>query len=106
MPRYTYTGEENAQLPKFELLKAGDYPFEIVGFDTGFSKGKDTKGCDNVELKTKFFHHDNGVVNWEKPVAQWTETLTFPDDSVRDRDVRKFLTGRLNMFAKSTGMEV
>ncbi len=99
MPKFTYTGEDNEQL-KFELLKAGDYPFELVALDTGFSTGSKTRGCEQAELKLKFFTD----ATFTKPLGQWTETLTFPDDSIRDKDTRKFLTGRLNMFAKSTGI--
>jgi hypothetical protein len=54
-----------------ELLK-GDYPFEVVGFDTCLCPfGKEEKGSDMVELKLKFYRDEK----FTTPLAQWTEKL-------------------------------
>jgi hypothetical protein len=95
MPKYQYTEEENE---RFDLLKAADYPFEIVGYDSGISKSQKTNGCDQMELKLRFFTD----TTFSTPVGQWTETLTFPDSGRPDTD--RFLQGRLNMFVKSANM--
>lgn len=96
MPKFQYTEEE---VPKFEVLKNGDYHFEVVGFATSLGKGK-VNGCDVVELKVKWFADRT----FSKPIAQWTEYLTFPQ--TQDKDLNRFLGGMLNMFAKCTGLSV
>lgn len=95
MPKYQYTEEE---VPQFELLKPGDYPFEIVGFETGIANKGKTNGCETVSVKTKFYSDKT----FKTPVAQWTERLTFPETS--NKELNSFLQGTLNMFVKCTGM--
>lgn len=95
MPKYQYTEEE---VPQFELLKNGDYHYEIVGFETGIANKGKTNGCEIVTLKVRFFTDRT----FEKPIAQWSERLTFPE--TQSDDLNKFLQGTLNMFAKSSNM--
>lgn len=70
MPKTTFKTPE----PPLNERLNGDYPFEVVACDFGISnsKGK-TNGSETMELKLKFFRD----ATFEKPVAQWTETLYF-----------------------------
>lgn len=97
MPQFTYTDED---VPQWELLKTGDYYFQVVGFDEGIANKGKTNGCPIVTMKLRFFTDRT----FQKPVAQWTERLTFPQTG--DRDLNKFLGGLLNMFAKCTNMRI
>lgn len=101
MPSFQYTGDD---VPQFELLKSGNYGFEVIGADKGISNSGKTNGCETLSIKVKFFT-DN---EFKKPVAQWTERLTFPQLSGRDpktMDLNKFLNGVCNMFVKCTNMK-
>lgn len=99
MPKFTYTEEENE---RFELLKNGDYPCEVVSYDSDLSKSSKTRGCSQISLAFRFYEDSK----FEKPVAQWTETLTIPDVMSLAKDTARFLAGRLNMFAKSFNIAV
>lgn len=96
MPSFNYTDEE---VPQFELLKLGEYPFEVVGFDSGLSNKGRTNGCETATVKVRFFRDEK----FDTPIAQWSERLTFPQ--TRDSDLNKFLSGILNMFVKCTNMQ-
>lgn len=95
MPKHQFTEEE---VPQFEMLKPGDYCFEVAGFESGISNKGRTNGCETVTVKVKFFTDRT----FSKPMAQWSERLTFPQ--TRDKELNQFLGGLLNMFKKCTNM--
>lgn len=47
MPKYQFQDRENKV---FELLPAGDYALQVVGYEQSISKGAKTSGCEMVEL--------------------------------------------------------
>jgi len=101
MPSFQFTNED---VPQFELLKSGNYGFEVVGADVGISNSGKTNGCETLSLKVKFFSDKE----FKKPLAQWTERLTFPQLTGTDEktvNLNKFLNGVCNMFVKCTNMK-
>jgi hypothetical protein len=52
MPTYKFTDQDNQT---FELLPAGDYPFEVTGVDFGIQSGGKTNGSDYMELKVTLY---------------------------------------------------
>ncbi len=95
MPKAIFTGDD---VDRFELLKPGDYAFEVIGYEAGLSNSGKTSGCEIVTLKLKLFSD----ATFSKPVAVLSDRLTFPGTGGRDLD--RFLNAQLNMFAKCTGL--
>lgn len=95
MPKAIFTGDE---VDRFELLKPGDYAFEVIGYEAGLANGGKTSGCEIITLKLKLFSD----ATMTKPVAVLSDRLTFPGTGNRDLD--RFLNAQLNMFAKCTGL--
>lgn len=93
MPGFTFTNED---VPEFTLLPKGKYRYEVLDADFGIQSGGKTNGCAKAELKLRWFSED------DLPIAQWTENMTFPE--TQDKDLNQFLTGRLNMFVKSSNL--
>ena len=109
MPKFVYTEEE---VPQFELLKPGNYAFEVVGYESTLGSGKASANA-KLRLKCRFFNYPAAgpvsAIDWKKPVGQRTEELMLPiprEDCVTkeaiDRNV--FFGGTCNMFVKCTGM--
>lgn len=70
MPSYTFTDQDNQV---FELLPAGDYPFEIVGVDFGIQSGGKTNGSDYMELKVMLYKD----ASFQQKLAQVRERCIF-----------------------------
>lgn len=70
MPKYKFGDEENQV---FELIPAGDYPFQVVGVDFGIQNGGKTNGSDIMDLKVKVYKDGT----YDHPLAQIFERLIF-----------------------------
>jgi hypothetical protein len=84
--------DAKAESTAFELLPDGDYPFEVVAYDTSISTGAKTSGSEQMEIKVAFFADET----FAKKRAQWTETLIFHPSSL----------WKLSVFAKCTDMRL
>jgi hypothetical protein len=89
MPKYRFGDEDNQS---FEIMPAGDYPYEITGVSFEIQSGGKTSGAEVLELKVKFFRD----ITFETPLAQFTERLIF----------HKTCLWKIDTFVKSSNMMV